>query len=841
MIRRTLNIGYYQYVLDLFSPEEDNISFVKKEFLMLRKFTFINNIISDTDIFIIDKDTWQEMCVDLDSQNDNYFPITTHIAFPNKNRNMNGYNNSPMEFNSNFTKDSLYKKNYREFEYGKDVYPLTDKDGNPKEITCNLLKLYHPNNKLKLDGIICIENYINNIHFYYLCKPLNNYKYNSDTEFIVNNHIYSEYLEIYFPNINELFKSLGNDVYNLYYNENINNVVSIKNEAFLNRMIISDKGLEKYEKFSKDEKNNIIIKDQYVPLNLLLQPFQIVEDIDPKTVQIIEEEDEETGEKRKVIDHKTLEKYNVKVYLKNHTSLESNYITNPFTISIYPYSEISKENNNYVLDENLSTANVTYSVEYKFSLLSKLGFDQSHKISLISTFNYPYKEKYLEEYNGNTSEALKSAYKYFYEINEDNYKYYWVNKLRIDFPEKEEKLLEEYDKLYDNSEEEGEISNEEKLLTLIKDNYNGIYDDLRDWEIEEEFETGMDFIGFRIQIATDSKYRNLVFNQTYSIDLDQLDDFSFNIDNVFVNWDEMPDFLIGRTIFIDRILNKILVSNSVVISKEAFKYIINNQGIYNINILNKENCIMKEKKFNNDINGILENYKGQLNNVKDNFYNSLNNEGFEYLRTEVNEKFKIEKEQVLSYIGEIKSHFGVNDIQSNIGNYNILDYLEKHLDNIKCIDRYLGVVKPIIERRKTNLNNQINNISEINIDNIVPFNFVNNINCIVEKPQNELKDVEVNKQQKIIFKPIFFKTQDLQNIRLRSGVTQNIGINLVNYMTKVETFKLVIEGIEFIENSRNDIYVIFNINSNLFVTSSGKYNIVTQDDEYVSSGNWVLY
>ena len=225
------------------------------------------------------------------------------------------------------------------------------------------------------------------------------------------------------------------------------------------------------------------------------------------------------------------------------------------------------------------------------------------------------------------------------------------------------------------------------------------------------------------------------------------------------------------------------------------------------------------------------------------FYNYLNHEGFKYLQHEVNEKFKLEKKQVVSYIGEIKSHFGVNndEIQSSIGNYNILDYLKIHLNNINCIDHYLEIVEPKIESKKTNLNNQINNISEINTNNIIPFNFVNNINCIVEKPQNELKDVEVNKQQKIIFKPIFFKTQDLQNIRLRSGVTQNIGINLVNYMTKVETFKLVIEGIEFIESSRNDIYVIFNINSNLFVTSSGKYNIVTQDDEYVSSGNWVLY
>jgi hypothetical protein len=60
-------------------------------------------------------------------------------------------------------------------------------------------------------------------------------------------------------------------------------------------------------------------------------------------------------------------------------------------------------------------------------------------------------------------------------------------------------------------------------------------------------------------------------------------------------------------------------------------------------------------------------------------------------------------------------------------------------------------------------------------------------------------------------------------------------------MTKVETFKLIIDGIEFIETGRNDIYVIFEINSAILTTSDGIYNITNQDDEYISSGNWILY
>jgi hypothetical protein len=98
-----------------------------------------------------------------------------------------------------------------------------------------------------------------------------------------------------------------------------------------------------------------------------------------------------------------------------------------------------------------------------------------------------------------------------------------------------------------------------------------------------------------------------------------------------------------------------------------------------------------------------------------------------------------------------------------------------------------------------------------------------------------------NINSKLIYRPIFYRTQELQNIKLRTGVTQNIGINLVQYMTKVETFKIVIENTEYIESGRNDIYVIFSIPAANLKASSGIYNITNQDDEYISSGNWQLY
>ena len=60
-------------------------------------------------------------------------------------------------------------------------------------------------------------------------------------------------------------------------------------------------------------------------------------------------------------------------------------------------------------------------------------------------------------------------------------------------------------------------------------------------------------------------------------------------------------------------------------------------------------------------------------------------------------------------------------------------------------------------------------------------------------------------------------------------------------MTKVESFKLIIDSIEYTEYARNDIYVLFNINAALLNSTSGNYAILNQDDEFISDGSWYLY
>lgn len=118
--------------------------------------------------------------------------------------------------------------------------------------------------------------------------------------------------------------------------------------------------------------------------------------------------------------------------------------------------------------------------------------------------------------------------------------------------------------------------------------------------------------------------------------------------------------------------------------------------------------------------------------------------------------------------------------------------------------------------------------------------FVDKVNCVIRKESSDKTISLQSSAPKIIYKPVFYKVQDLQNIQLYSGVTQNIGINLSNYMTKVESFILVIDGQHVLEYSRNDVYVIFRVQTNKLTTTSGVYHICNQDDEYIASGVWNL-
>lgn len=130
------------------------------------------------------------------------------------------------------------------------------------------------------------------------------------------------------------------------------------------------------------------------------------------------------------------------------------------------------------------------------------------------------------------------------------------------------------------------------------------------------------------------------------------------------------------------------------------------------------------------------------------------------------------------------------------------------------------------------------NIDDMNKEN---FNFISNMNCRIIKNNDDKKQIQKNSvQPRIIYKPIFFKVQELQNIVLRSNMSQNIGISLSSYVNKVDEFILSIGENKWHESSRTSSFVIFNVNSKLIKETTGKYDILTSDNEYLSTGNYTI-
>lgn len=175
---------------------------------------------------------------------------------------------------------------------------------------------------------------------------------------------------------------------------------------------------------------------------------------------------------------------------------------------------------------------------------------------------------------------------------------------------------------------------------------------------------------------------------------------------------------------------------------------------------------------------------------------------------------------------------------------------------VTFVDRYLGkiyegndvilnedIFKYLLNKKensinKTNKQNEINTINEMDLSKI---NFIDKINCVIKTDsQKESAVIKQNNSPRIIYKPVFYKVAESQKIELKNKFVQNIGINLSEYLTKVEIFKLAIGDNEFIEAGRNDVFVIFNIDSKILDRINGEYHILNQDDEYITSGKYMI-
>lgn len=616
MVRQEIVISNYKYIVDVYKADTADLNENRyAEFVMLRNYEFSNEIINDKDIYVIEKSLLEEYI-------SNYGSDSNIISFPITNKEFTAFSTNYKDFNNNYSELTFLENSFDQYSlYKKDE----NGDFNIEKLPCDKVRIYHPHHKTSLNAIVYFDNYINNVHFHWFCRTIesmsgSNY---AETSFTVDNMHYSEYIEFWMPCPEKL---ISKDV---FYKENLNIVnVQYSNEEVKSN---SEQLIYKVEENKDDNEKEIVT---YISTYIFTLPYIVQDD--------------------------------AKVFLPEYKqSVINNYISYPINITIFPYSEINIDNI-YISDSDLIQNSDTFYSEVKFSLCSRMGFDDNHNISVINTFNYPNKEKFS---------SFKEAYKYYYDVDLLDY---------------------------------------EGIVYVDEDDYN------------EEHAVDQKQCGFEIAIFKDYRKKYRIYKSYFEIDHpdQELDDFAFQMSNVFQNWDQLPDCLVCQTKFIDKYLGNVIISNQFVITKEWFKYMINDYG-----------------------------------------------------------------EPRVEFTGEQQ---------------------------------------------------KLNKISEMDLSK---FNFIDKVNCVIKRESSENGFIDYNTKStpRVIYKPIFFKTSELQNLQLKYGFVQNVGINLSEYMTKVECFNLVIgDKINLEEYARNDVYVIFKIDSNHITNLTGQYHITNQDGEYISSGKYTV-
>ena len=774
MTIQNITLGEHTFFVELYKDKIDmkDGERLSVEYVMLRNYEFRNSIIYDTEMYFVEKSIWNEYVKRLqNSKNSNSIKddLTSGLIFPIASMNYETFSLDIDQFNSDIRPEML-KQDIDSMNSSPLVYELyrrsdidnissdkSDIELQPTNIYCNKLRVFHPHTTKNNNFIIHCDTYINNLHVHVLARDISWYSANNDRkkkyvnsshEFQVNHNYYSEYVDIIVPDLDDLF---GGDI---FFKENLN---------YGDLVYIDKENADLVEKY----KNNIIIRNNFnyvyqsffiynIPftieklsdVNDLLNGYYLIDNkgnylvdgqknflvykesefenahylinsnndylIDQYGHFLVYKETNEDGDNIFVVDpnftlYDSYIKHYIPEYLHTEAKAQMNY---PMSIAFVPY------NKEYIYDtdksslkypnlfdrivygfgkHNIMIASDDYDVnkdqfyiESKIKLVSHLGFDSDGTFSIINKFDYP------EKGTGNFK-TFSDAYEYYNGIK-----------------------LDDYINILDDEDEDGWY----------------------DMENKESMQCGVVF-----EIFKDKYQRDRVYKESYGFKREnnklKIDDFAFKLSSLFINWSQYPGVLYLRCKFVDKYLGKILFGNICTLTKENFKYLINN--------ISESNSIKTTKQ-------------KVITNTTNNIYNK-------------------------------------SDVM-DISKYNFLNNIQ-----IKLV------------------NNQSNK------------NNTSNINTNTNNTTNKTK---------IIYKPIFYKVHDVQSITLRKDITQNIGISLLDFMTKVETFKIIINGVTITEYARNNNYVIFNINTNSVLNASdmnatsGEYHIMNQDDEYLTSGNWSI-
>lgn len=763
MTIQNITLGEHSYLVELYKNKIDMTGSdrIECEYVMLRSYEFRNSIIYDTEMYFVEKTLWNEYISRLKNSNNLLKDdLTSGLIFPIASMNYETFSLDIDQFNSDLRIEMLKNEKdgsplvydlYRRSDIEKQTND--DTDLKPTKLFCNKLRIYHPHTTKNTNFIIHCDAYINNLHVHVLARDMSWYfannkrksKYvNARDEFQCNHNYYSEYVDVIIPDLDDIF---GGDV---FFRENLN---------YGDLVYIESKNKNLIETY----KNNIINKDNF---NYIYQSFFIYNI--PFTIEKLIEVNDEilcndgyflvTKQNEYLIDREnnllmartnkigsdiyTVDpnftlydsyiKHYIPEYLHTTAQAQMNY---PLNVAFVPYnkdyiydtgkSSLKYQNlfdrvvygfgkhNIMITSDDYDVNKDQFYIESKIKLISHFGFDDNGTFSIINKFDYP-------EKGSGKFETFSEAYEYYNGIK-----------------------LDDYINIIDDEDEDGWY----------------------DMENKENMQCGVIF-----EIFKDKYQKDRVYKESYGFKRENdklvIDDFAFKLNSLFINWSQYPGVLYLRCKFIDKYLGKVLFGNVCTLTKENFKYLINNISESNsINIINNNNLTNKKIYTKSDV----------MDASKFNFLNNI---------------------QVKLVNNKINKNDDVTNNTTNHANTNIINM--HHMSEVQA-------------KLKTSL--------------------------------DEATRLKLNKT-KIIYKPIFYKVHDVQSIKLRRDITQNIGISLLDFMTKVETFKIIINGVTITEYARNNNYVIFNINTNVVLNStdtnviSGEYHVMNQDDEYLTSGNW---
>jgi len=761
MERQKITLGNYTYLVDKYEAFKDMFP-EYKEFAIIKNSNIMNDVVYDTSVFFIEKDII-DTCLNTDGTV-NIEMLSNKIVYPISDVEITSFSSDYQKFNYSFTKESM--------RYGIDVNAIYSKDySSIAKIPCDKIRIYLPITNPTLQSIVCVSGYINNVNFYYFCSTLEKYEIQSETEIYDNNCCYSQFYEISIPNISNLFqegKHYTLENYNIdlfksslkHTDENltVNMYIKVSPKIInyeLKNTIELDLTAEHESNFDISFNNNIFkfsqlkiaINKSYLTSKTLSQFITELYDLNKANFINIKIDSKSDGDR-----------YILNIYLVANSTVEfstGEYVVTYLTPDNYSYFELSDLDviNNSVDNIVIIINGKKYNLDTKWIKTYKNGNVETQIVDLytltlpfliennVGEHSNVYKKVFIntkETTNASISPNLTICLYPYASLNSETNLYIpndeYVYNADVFLQNNSFSISAKYAFNDDYATIDTVFNYPNKNSSTLFESYCNTFgitvNDYLNWEEDEDFEfdieTDIDIVGYRLEFALDNSFKQIVYTNEVSIDFSDeesfIDDFQFALNNIFSDWENLPEKLVCRTMFIDKLTNVVLYSNILLMTTEEFKYLINNGK-------HKLTC-----------------FKSLANNI-------------------------------------------LNDPS----------YMEK-------------------------------------------INFIDKINCVVNKETTTSS--QINKKSsatKIIYKPIFFRVGDLQNIKIRKGLTQNIGINLADLMTKVETFKMLINNMELVEIGRNDVYVLFNINAAELSVTAGYYTIVNQDNEYLSEGVWNIY